>query len=154
MRTIFIVAAILLASAFTVGSAGAQKTALVHPRSATLQQQKMCAEQADKKFGELDEYKPSQRQADIGEDIEHTSHFEAGANVCYVTAYMLLQQDEVYDAFEGRRYARFLYLGQGKKYDDTDPVDCRLKPRGQTEIKCNSWAEYQELIEKHFGIGQ
>ena len=169
MRITSIAPAILFASVVMIESSAAQKSVSIQPHLATLQQQKMCAEQSDKKFGEFDEYKSSQGQADVLEDIEHTSHFEVDPGVCYLTAYrfrmrktkdtndttgVLWQQDEVFNAFEGRRYARFVYIGQGKKYDETEPVDCRVKPHGHPEIKCRSWAEYQELLEKHFGIGR
>jgi hypothetical protein len=157
-------AAIVLTLTTIVQSTPAQKTVLAAPRRmATLAQQKMCDEQAKKRFHEEYERDNGSRPNWTN---EHTSHFDASANVCYMTIYRFatltsdepgapgLQTDEVYDAFEGRRYASYeWHASPGRKYSEVPPTDCRVKPRGRAAITCTSFDEYQKLIEKYFGIG-
>ena len=60
----------------------------------------------------------------------------------------------VYDAFEGRSFASYRWVNaENKKYWEVTPEECMVKPRGQTEITCKSSAEFEELVDKYFGIG-
>jgi hypothetical protein len=60
----------------------------------------------------------------------------------------------VYDAFEGRVYADYLWISDKvKKFWEVPPMSCSVKPRGQDEITCKSSAEFDRLVDKHFGIG-
>lgn len=123
------------------------------PRLATLAQQKMCAEQAEKQFNSTS---ASQGSANF------TSHYDARANVCYIMVHDAgvsygnrTVSDVVYDAFEGRVYANYIFINSQKKYDwEVAPAECDVKPRGQAEITCKSSDEFEELIDKYFGIGR
>jgi hypothetical protein len=123
------------------------------PRLATLAQQKVCAEQAEKQFNSTS---ASQGSA------EFTSHYDARANVCYIMVHDArvsygnpTVSVVVYDAFEGRVYANYMWINsQKKKYWEVAPMECDVKPRGQPEIVCKSSDEFEELIDKYFGIGR
>lgn len=128
-------------------------------RQATLAQQKMCADQAQRSFNESDFSKPSKTDT---RSYEYTSHYDAAANVCYIMVHgapngkgVLGSSDVVYDAFEGRVYASYIWSNpQKKKYWDVPPLECSVKPRGGDEIICHSSDEFETLIDKHFGIGR
>jgi len=128
------------------------------PRLATLAQQKMCAEQAEKHFNSTS---ASQGSANF------TSHYDARANVCYIMVHdhgvsygNLTVSDVVYDAFEGRDYASYIWINPTRRSDrlplpeEVAPAECYVKPRGQAEITCKSSDEFEELIDKYFGIGR
>jgi hypothetical protein len=124
------------------------------PRLATLSQQKMCAEQADKQFNIYG----TPESGDTA--TEYVSHYDARANVCYMMihragvsfgntriSYM------VFDAFENRDYATY-WWSSDKNNVDVAPSRCDVKPRGQPEITCKSSEEFNSLVEKYFGIGR
>jgi hypothetical protein len=85
---------------------------LFTPVTASLAQQKMCDEQAAKKF----------RENGHGALDTYTSHYDPTVNVCYIRVHSLagnppLVTDVVYDAFGGRVYANYLWVNpQNKKY--------------------------------------
>jgi|HubBroStandDraft_6_1064221.scaffolds.fasta_scaffold00716_6 hypothetical protein len=115
----------------------------------------MCDEQARKKFHE-DDPKPNA-------STEYTSHFDANANVCYVMVHRAdtdkkgtpSVSNAVYDAFEGRVYASYVWVNsQRKKYWEVAPIECSVKPHGQAEITCKSSEEFEELVDRNFGIGR
>ena len=124
------------------------------PRLATLAQQKMCAEQSEKQFNSTGASKSSA--------ADFTSHYDARANVCYIMVHDAgvsygnpTVSDVVYDAYEGRVYANYMWINsQKKKYWEVGPMECDVKPRGQPEITCKSSNEFEELIDKYFGIGR
>ena len=122
------------------------------PRAATLAQQKMCADQAKRSFAE-DKLSPR---------AFYTSHYDPKANVCYIMTSDTTPNHDgtistsrvVYDAFEGRGYANYLWISdKAKKFWEVAPVTCSVKPRGQDEITCKSSDEFDRLVDKHFGIG-
>jgi hypothetical protein len=123
-------------------------------RTATMQQQKMCDEQARKKFHE--DYPAANDLTGF------FSHYDTGANVCYMLVHIYgiskvvpSVSDTVYDAFEGRGYASYIWINsEKKKYWQVAPMECSVKPRGQDEITCKSSEEFDSLIDKHFGIGR
>lgn len=131
-----------------------QQTSTPQARAATLAQQKMCAEQARKKFHE-DNPKPNDYTV-------YTSHFDPAANVCYVMVSIIATEkggisvsDVVYDAFEGRVYGNYVWINpQGKKGSEVAPMLCSVKPRGQEEITCKSSQQFDDLVEKKFGVGR
>jgi hypothetical protein len=139
--------------------ADAQQSDAVPPRSATLAQQKMCDEQARKKFHEDNQDVPPHKRG------QYTSHFDAAANVCYLLVHYAGSDNGVpgvsglvYDAFEGREYASYTSYTwvntQKKKCWEVVPTECKLKPRGKAEITCKSSAEFEGLIEKYFGVAK
>ena len=118
-----------------------------------MEQQKMCDEQARKKFNE--DYGTRK-----GYDYEYTSHFDARANVCYMLVHGTADacctvSYLVYDAFEGRVYASYVWINpEHKKGWEVDPTDCSVKPRGQASIVCKSSDEFEDLVDKYFGISR
>lgn len=87
-------------------------------RSASLTEQKMCDEQARKKFRE-DNPRPS-------ELTNYRSHYDPKANICYIRVDSTTAGKNsvstlimIYDAFEGRQYGSYMWINnQGKKYWD------------------------------------
>jgi hypothetical protein len=126
------------------------------PRLATLSQQKMCDEQAEKQF----KIYGTPAKGDTAN--EYVSHYDARANVCYMMIHRggisygnPTVSNVVSDAFEGRVYANYIWINSGKKkYWEVAPMECDVKPRGQPEIKCKSSDEFDALIDKYFGIGR
>lgn len=131
------------------------------PRPATLTQQKMCADQAKRSFAEW--AGTSLGSGKIGPYTYYTSHYDAKANVCYIMVtdtYSLGKSEgitctsSVYDAFERRLYAKYIWKSDKvKKAWEVPPITCFVKPLGQKNIDCKSEDEFNELVEKHFGIG-
>jgi hypothetical protein len=126
------------------------------PRLATLSQQKMCAEQADKQFNIYG----APETGDTATD--YVSHYDARANVCYMMIHhggMSFGNARVsyvvFDAFENRDFANYIWINSGKKNAwEVAPAECDVKPRGQQEITCKSSEEFDSLVEKYFGIGR
>jgi hypothetical protein len=85
----------------------AEAQPLFKPEAATLTQQKMCDEQAEKKFHD------DEGTALYGDNkpiYSYTSHYDPVVNVCYVRIHSFggkppSVSDLVYDAFGGRVYA-------------------------------------------------
>lgn len=128
---------------------------LFTPEAATLAQQKMCDEQAGKKFHE------DERTAlHVGEKplYSYTSHYDPMVNVCYVRVHSyggtpLMVSDVVYDAFGGRVYASYIWINsQNKKYWEVSPSECDIDIPGKLEEKCTTDTEFDELTEKYFGV--
>jgi hypothetical protein len=163
MRTIYITAIVRALTSF-VPSAVAQKLAPAQLQQAMPSQQKFCDEQANKRFHEDHEAENGTGSNWIN---EHTSHFDASANVCYLILYRFATlasvgpsgpgrlTHEVYDSFKGTKYASYeWHASPGSVYSEVLPTDCHVKPRGQEAIACASFAEFKDLIEKYFGIGR
>ena len=124
---------------------------LFTPEAATLAQQKMCDEQAAKKFKEnghassLDTY---------------TSHYDPIVNVCFirVEAYAgnpMVLTDVVYDAFGGRVYAKYLWTNpHNKRFWEVSPSECEIHIPGKPDETCRSAKEFDELTEKYFGVAR
>jgi hypothetical protein len=119
------------------------------PAVATLAQQKMCSDQADKSFNNSSFSEKS--KGSLGNT--YTNHFDAAANVCYieVTTRSMSGNDFlyghlIYDAFEGRVYGSFAKITHNPK-----PLECVLTPRDHTEIHCDSQEEFDTFALKHFG---
>jgi hypothetical protein len=116
---------------------------------ATLSQQKMCSEQAEKSFKDSNF---SNDKSSMGNT--YTNHFDAVASICYVevtTRHMgsgnnFQYYNLIFDAFEGRVYGSFMSFSH-----DVRPQECSIKPRGQPEIICKSGDEFNDLALKYFG---
>jgi hypothetical protein len=104
---------------------------------ATLSQQKMCADRAEKVFNEnnnkniLDKYET------------YTSHYDATRNICFVEFKAYVGQDgwtySVSDAFAGREYAR-IYSAFGNSWCKVDSIECK------------DHEEFDLLVKDHFGV--
>lgn len=126
----------------------------------TLTQQKICAEQAKKSFDEYEQQPPHS-----GEDnpaADYTSHFDPQKNVCYVRISATTASKQsvtnsvvVYDAFERRVFANYFWVNsEGKKYWEVKPTMCEVHPQQQTTVYCHSSEEFNNLVEKWFGVAE
>jgi hypothetical protein len=122
--------------------------AFAQPRTATLDQQQMCSEQADRRFSAIGI--PS---GALGWD--YINHYDAKTNICYMmTDVMFRAKDGTYttdynisDAFERRSYGFADYTLPDKEGD----IVCLVEPVGET-IPCHSGSEFKRLAEKYFGL--
>ena len=132
---------------------------LFTPVAANLAQQKMCDEQATRKFRE------NENVANIPKSRtsinSYTSHYDPAVNVCYIRVSSTsadkfpVATDVVYDAFGGRIYANYMWVNsQNKKYWDVSPSMCEIHIPGRPIEKRNSAEEFNELTEKYFGVTQ
>lgn len=107
---------------------------LFTPVAANLAQQKICDEQAAKKFsenghGSLDSY---------------TSHYDPTVNVCYIRVHSFagnppVVADVVYDAFGGRVYANYVWINsQNKEYWGVSPSTCEIHVPGKPDETCKT----------------
>jgi hypothetical protein len=125
---------------------------LFTPMAASLEQQKMCDEQAAKKFHET---KVSGTGL-LGDG--YTSHYDPKVNVCYVRLSFVAERKEGYtradtilDAFEGRVYAS--YVGSAEN-SLAKPQECQIHIPGKDTQVCQSGVEYDSLVEKNFGVSK
>lgn len=121
------------------------------PHEASLAQQKMCDEQAAKRFREYTEKKE--------QFSSYTSHYDPSVNVCYVRIDRLVDGPttaiNVLDAFEGRVYAGYIWTNpQHKNYSEVAPMECDITIPGKDKILCKSSDEFNALTEKYFGVAQ
>ena len=122
---------------------------LFTPEAASLAQQKMCDEQAGKKF----------RENGPGTYDSYTSHYDPTVNVCYVRVDSLpagkfpVISDVVYDAFGGRIYANFMWINsRNKPAFEVAPSQCEIHIPGRPDQACKTAEEFDELTEKYFGV--
>lgn len=143
----------------SVAAARPNAQPLFTPQAATLAQQKMCDEQAAKKFqeNESSENFPKSK-ATIS---SYTSHYDPTENVCYIRVDSTSAEkfpvvtDVVYDAFGGRIYANYVWVNsQNKKYWEVSPSICEIHIPGKPVEDCNSAEEFDALTEKYFGVTQ
>jgi hypothetical protein len=126
----------------------------------SLSDQKMCADQAKKFFNDTDFADNSKHPL----KNEFTSHYDASKKVCYVridystrTPDMkeVMVSSYVWDAFEGRNVASYNWISQtGKKYWEVKPIECSVKPAGGEKIYCKTTQEFEDAVEKYFGLGE
>ena len=121
----------------------------VEPSVATLSEQKMCAEQAEKSFTNsgLSEEKD-------GGGNTYTDHYDGAARVCYIetttrhfTNNKFQYGHVIYDAFEGRVYGSFISASNKPE----DLLECYVIPRGQSKMLCQSTDEFDNFALKYFG---
>lgn len=124
---------------------------LYAPVAASLAQQKMCDEQAAKKFSENGH----------GKYDTYTSHYDPTVNVCYVRVESFSAEkfpvvtDVVYDAFGGRVYANYTWINShNKKFWEVPPSTCEIHIPGKPDETCKTNAEFDELTEKYFGVAK
>jgi hypothetical protein len=128
---------------------------LFKPEAATLAQQKMCDDQAAKKFHDNES-----TSLHVGDKplYSYTSHYDPTVNICYVRVHTFggtppSVSDVVYDAFGGRVYASYFWINsQNKKYWEVSPTECDINIPGKPEQKCTTDTEFDELTEKYFGV--
>ncbi|MGA3162549.1 MAG: hypothetical protein ABSC77_15195 [Terracidiphilus sp.] len=155
---------ILLGCDLNSGSVKATKPAieaqpLFTPVPASLTQQKMCDEQAGKKFREnqnIDNIPKSSTEIS-----NYTSHYDPIVNVCYIRVNsssigkIPAEADVVYDAFGGRVYANYMWINsQNKKFWEVPPSTCEIHIPGKSDEKCTNNTQFNELTEKYFGVTQ
>jgi hypothetical protein len=107
---------------------------LFTPEAASLAQQKMCDEQAGKRF----------RERTPGSLDSYTSHYDCRVNVCYTRQRAWPPNDVVFDAFGGRVYASYIW--------NSPEVHCEIYIPGKPTKTCHSDKEFDELTEKYFGL--
>lgn len=130
-------------------------------RQATLAEQKMCADQA-KKFFTDDIQAQVQIRTTVVAPPDYIDHYDAKGNVCYVA---ILQFDSidggktmttstgVFDAFENTSYATYVWTSdKTKEYWQVKPTMCTVRPPGLPSVTCTSDDEFDELVEKYFGL--
>ena len=131
---------------------------------APLSQQKVCAEEARKSFNE------SFKREQDGVSYEFTSHYDAQNKVCYVLVHgsgaarprgiangtpSPYVSYSLFDAIEGRTYGDYVWINSTqKKYWEVPPMVCEVRPRGSDKVLCHSDDEFDQLIDKYFGIGR
>ncbi len=132
---------------------------LFAPVTASLAQQKMCDEQAGKKFRENQSTDNIPKSKTI--ITSYTSHYDPAVNVCYIRVTSTsadkfpIITDVVYDAFGGRIYANYLWINsQNKKAWEVSPATCEIHIPGRPDETCKSSEEFDELTEKYFGVAQ
>jgi hypothetical protein len=124
---------------------------LFTPVVASMAQQKMCDEQAAKKFHET-------KVSGTGLlNDGYTSHYDPKVNVCYARLYFLAARkagdtraEMVLDAFEGREYAT--YVGPDSKNGIVKSQQCQIFIPGKHTQDCQSIDEFDGLVEKYFGV--
>lgn len=124
---------------------------LFAPVAASLAQQKMCDEQAAKKFSENGH----------GKYDSYTSHYDPTVNVCFTRVDSIsadkfpVISDVVYDAFGGRIFANYLWVNsQNKQAWEVSPSRCEIHIPGKPDVICKTDTEFDELTEKYFGVSQ
>jgi hypothetical protein len=128
---------------------------LFEPHKATLAQQKMCDEQAAKRFNEYTTTRDRDQDS-------YTSHYDPAVNVCYVRINQLLAEGGTFstsvtitDAFEGQVYASYFWSNpEKKKYWEVAPSDCQINVPGKDSLKCTSSDEFDDLTTKYFGTSK
>ena len=131
---------------------------LFTPVAASLAQQKMCDEQAAKRFHEdvnSDDFGNKKKNPPIS---NYTSHYDPAVNVCYVRIRSVygkpaMVSDIVYDGFGGRVYANYAWgEAPGEKLGDDSPSECEINIPGKPAEKCTTATHFDELTEKYFGV--
>jgi hypothetical protein len=92
----------------------------------------------------------------------YINHNDANANVCYVAivrfdsidgGQTMTTSTGVFDAFENTSYATYVWTSdKTKKYWQVKPTMCSVRPPGMPSVTCKSDAEFDELVEKYFGL--
>jgi len=132
---------------------------LFTPVAASLVQQKMCDEQAGKKFRENQSVNNIPKSsANIS---SYTSHYDPNVNVCFVrvnstsVGKIPVTVSVVYDAFGGRVFANYIWVNSHDKNDsEVPPSTCEIHIPGKPDEKCKTDIEFDELTEKYFGVAQ
>jgi hypothetical protein len=114
-----------------------------------------------KKF--FDEYQQQAVQLEGDKPIlDYTSHFDPQKDTCYVRINSgtageagVISSSMVYDAFERRVFATYLWMNYShKKYWEIKPTECEAHPQQQPTVYCQSSEEFNDLVEKWFGVSE
>lgn len=132
-------------------------TSAAQTKHALLSEQRMCGAQAKKFYNESDF--PSVKHATKN---EFTSHYDADNRICYVRVNVTTFENDtlavssyVFDAFENRTFASYTWLSvKGKKYWEVKPMECNVKPINGKKIICESPDEFEDMVDKYFGLGE
>jgi hypothetical protein len=86
------------------------------------------------------------------------NHYNAKVNKCFVQVsnmgstrkpYVPTVNRIVFDAFEGKGYASYMWMNnQGKKYWEVPPYECTVTSLTGEEKHCASVEEFDELIKQ------
>lgn len=128
----------------------------------TLEQQRMCADQAKKAFDESEKVPQISGNRSIG--ASYTDHFDVSTTTCYVETADSWTTDRgtkfcdakiISDAFEGHVYATYIWCSdKKKKYWEVAPLACKLKTSQLAEKACHSSDEFDSFAREHFGTGE
>src|ERR1700731_975039 len=126
-------------------------------KHAPLAEQGKCAAQAKKFYNETDF--PNTKHATKNEFI---SHYDAVNQICYIRIDVstiengkVAVSSYVFDAFEGRSLASYIWFPEkDKKYWEVKPMECNVKPVNGKKIVCKSTEEFEDLVDKYFGLGE
>jgi hypothetical protein len=109
----------------------------------------MCDEQAAKKYNE----------SGHGGLDNYTSHYDPAVNVCYVRVHSIAEKpvivisNVVYDAFGGRLYANYSFVGTLNN-EQPGTLTCEIHIPNKPVEKCKSADDFDALAEKYFGVTQ
>jgi hypothetical protein len=120
----------------------------------TLQEQAICAQQAEKVFkaynnaGSVPDYKPI--------TSNYQSHYNTNLRKCLILVDEMselkgemLTTSELLDAFENRQIADYIWqTKEGKKFWEVPPLYCVLNPAGGSETNCSSRQEFDAFVSK------
>jgi hypothetical protein len=137
---------------------------LFTPEPASLAQQKMCDEQAGKKYRDFQT--PDSATKDFDRNNEslssYTSHYDPTENICYIRINTTsaakngkgsMVSEVVFDAFGGREYAEYTWINsENKKFYEVAPSVCEIEIPGKPQQLCKSDTEFDELTEQYFGV--
>jgi hypothetical protein len=108
---------------------------------------KDCAAQAERRFlsdGFKSAYDPKTESS-----ASFTNHFDPNRGQCFmevVSINGLTNSRSVLDAFEGKEYGGYMFVGtSGKKYEDTRPIDCYMLTATGEKKYCKSGEEFDEM---------
>jgi hypothetical protein len=119
------------------------------PRSAPLEYQGKCADQANKFFRD--------GGFKLDEMAGYENHFNTKLNKCFVliqntdarNPQIIWTHKSLYDAFEGKAYGQYAWhTMKDKKYWEVPPVMCKVWLPGEERI-CKSDDEFDELIKAY-----
>jgi hypothetical protein len=139
-----------------VNAAATSASEAFAPHKASLAEQKMCDEQAQKRFRE-DDSEVATHPSKYHLLSTYRSHYDSSVNVCYVRidfAYFdKAPATSIYvsDAFEGREFASFYWPDTNKKVYFGG---CKIMLRGNAPIFCNSLHDFNALLGKYFGFAE
>jgi Trypsin-like peptidase domain len=120
---------------------------------ATLEQQKMCTEQAERVF-----HKRFPDGRFLGGYVSYTSHYNTARGVCFVEmstsrlagAWVPFSKS-IDDAFGGKSFGFFQTVKLSGE-DKPRQADCFVYPPGQEYTVCKSEQEFDALALKYFGV--
>jgi hypothetical protein len=116
------------------------------PNPASLELQEKCAKQAQIYLS----------QFETRDVVETRNHFNVGLNKCFVETRAVKfefgnhsETRVVNDAFEGKEYGLYMFVGEPKKPDyAVEPADCKVTAISGEEIVCHSSDEFDALVKK------